>query len=236
MKKIISIILLSAVCFIAGNAFAQTDTVINGHHYKIVEEKTDTVVKAPVITQPVKAKEPKKVKHVPPMDSTFVINNKKLSYYNNWLTLGGGINQNLTYHRKFGFSGGLDYNFHIKQHYFQLGTFISGEKFGFYDNYEFHLGYGKRYEDKDVHFAGFVGISYSTGYGKVGDTVYTRPFAQPGIYAEVEGVKKIAYDVGIGGSLFADYNQEQGILGAKIILYFSGAYQGKRFYDGKTPE
>ena len=62
----------------------------------------------------------KKKKHIPPSDSTFVLKNKKLSYYNNWLTVGAGLNQNLTYKRKAGFSGGLDFNFHIKQHYFQF--------------------------------------------------------------------------------------------------------------------
>jgi hypothetical protein len=236
LKKLISIFLLSAASFIATNLAAQTDTIINGHHYKIVDESQDTTKTIPKPVEPVKTKEPKKKKHIAPLDSTFVINNKKLSYYNNWLTVGGGINQNLTFHRKFGFSGGLDFNFHIQHHYFQLGTFISGEKFGFYDNYEFHLGYGKRYEDKDVHFSGFAGISYSTGFLKVGDSVYTKPFAVPGLYVQVEGVKKVTYDVGIGASLFVDCNAQQSILGARLILYFSGAYKGKKYYDGKNPD
>jgi hypothetical protein len=218
---------------IAAALHAQTDTVINGRHYKIVEETPDTVKKTAVAPM---VRPEKKPKHVIPVDSTFVLNNKKLSYYNNWLTIGGGINQNLTYNRKFGFAGGLDFNFHIQRHYFELGAFLSGEQFGFYDNYEFHLGYGKRYEDKDVHFAGFACLSYSTGYGKVGDTVYTRPFKQPGIFAQVEAVKKVTYDVGIGASFFVDYNQEQSIFGARLILYFSGAYRGKKYYDGKNPE
>ena len=110
---------------------------------------------------------------------------------------------------------------------------ISGENFGFYDNYEFHVGYGKRYEDKDVHFAGFAGISYSTGYAKVGDSVYTRPFKQPGIYAQIEGIKKVTYDVGVGVSFFVDWNQEQAIFGTRLVLYFSGAYKGKKYNDGK---
>ena len=228
MKKRISFLLFIAISFIAVNLSAQTDTVINGKHYKIVDEKQDSVekAKAPVVV--------KQKRRLPPMDSTFVINNKKLKYYNGWFTLGGGFQQNLTYKRKIGFAGGLDFNFHIKQQYFQLGTMITGEKFGFYDNYEFHLGYGKRYEDRDVHFSGFAGVSYSTGYGKVGDTVYTRPFKHPGIYAQVEAVKKVTYDVGIGVSLFTDWNQEQALFGGKIILYFSTAYQGKKYNDGKN--
>lgn len=200
---------------------AQTDTVINGKRYKIVEDNkaaaegnTDHTLK--------------KKKHVPPMDSTFVLEGKKLKYYNAWLTGGAGIQQNLTYSRKYGFAGGVDFNFHIKQHYFQLGTVITGEKFGSYDNYNFHLGYGKRFEDKSINAAAFLGISYSTGYAKVDSSGrYEREFKEPGIYLEGQIVKKIAYDVGVGISIFGDYNQEQSIVGGRFIIYFSGAYKGK---------
>jgi hypothetical protein len=175
-----------------------------------------------------KKDEVKSKKYYPPLDSEFVINNKKLRYYNNWLSLGAGAQQNLSYKRALGFAGGLDFNFHIKHHYFQLGTEITGETFGYYNNYQFHLGYGKRYEDRDIHFAYFGGISYSTGYGKT-DTVYSRKYSQPGAYVQVEIVKKITYDVGIGASFFADINSEQTIIGLRGILYFSGAYAGKKY-------
>jgi hypothetical protein len=224
LKKRISFLIIIAISFIAFSISAQTDTIINGKHYKIVDEKKESTPSTNV---------EKQKRKLPPVDSTFIINNKKLRYYNNWMTVGAGFQQNLTYKRKPGFTGGLDFNFHIKQQYFQLGIIIAGEKFGFYNNYEFHVGYGKRFEDKDIHFAGFAGISYSTGYAKVGDTVYTRPFKQPGIYAQLEAVKKVTYDVGIGFSLFADWNQEQAILGGRLIVYFSGAYRGKKFTDGK---
>ncbi len=121
---------------------AQTDTskasdeiIIKGKHYKAIEDKKVGIVK-----------NKKKSKS---LDSNFVINNNKFQYYNNWLTIGGGKQQNLTYKRDLGFAGGLDFNFHIKKHYFQSGILISGESFGFYNNYQLHLGYGKRFEDKD---------------------------------------------------------------------------------------
>lgn len=198
--------------------FAQTDTIINGKHYTVVDDKkADGTLK----------------KRKTPLDSTFVIKNKRMKYYNNWISGGAGLQQNLTYKRKPGFTVGLDYNFHIQHQYFQLGTFITGEKFGFYDNYQFHLGYGKRYEDKDVHGAAFVGISYSTGYGKVDSTgIYEIPFKHPGVYFEGQLVKKIAYDVGIGVGLFADWNEQQALLGARFLIYFSGAYKGKKFEKG----
>jgi hypothetical protein len=188
--------------------------VINGKHYQIVEDNKTSATS--------KGKKP-----LPPADSTFVINNKKMKYYNNWLTLGGGIQQNLTYNRKYGFAGGVDFQFHIKQQYFQLGTVITGEKFGSYDNYNFHLAYGKRYEDKDFHAALFLGVSYSSGYGMVDSTHrYERAYKEPGVYLEGQIIKKIAYDVGAGISVFGDYNQEQAIIGGRFIIYFSSAYKG----------
>lgn len=215
MKIYLSIILFLLLSVVS---YGQTDTVINGKRYKMVDEKAEEKK-----SDPVKIRK----KHLAPLDSEFVINNKKFKYYNNWLSVGAGGQQNLSYKLPLGFIGGLDYNFHIKHHYFQLGLNITGEKFGFYNNYQFHGGYGKRYEDKDIHFAGFAGLSYSSGYGKV-DSIYTRKYGQPGGYVQIEIVKKVTYDVGIGAQFFADFNQEQSIVGLKAILYFSGAYKGKK--------
>lgn len=231
MKKKIAILFFLKLLFIFPiRLFAQTDTsgtsdeiLINGKRYKAVDEKkTETV---------------KKKKNADVPDSIFVINNKKFQYYNNWLTGGGGGQQNLTYKRELGFAGGLDFNFHLKQQYFQAGTMLSGERFGSYTNYQFHLGYGKRFEDKDYHFAAFIGFSYAMGTQviQVDSIKYTRkPYSQPGIYMQAEVVKKITYDVGAGFSLFADWNKEQSMIGLRFILYFSGAYTGKKnkdYYD-----
>ena len=206
-----------AISFIALQLCAQKDTTINGKHYQLVNTEKPTVQKK------------KKI----PIDSTFVVNNKKLGFYNNWITIGGGPQQSLTPKTKIGFAGGLDFNFHIKHYYFELGTLLTGENFGFYNNYQFHLGYGKRYENKDIHVAGFAGISYSTGYSKVGDTAYTKLFKQPGLFIQGEIIKKLTYDVGAGFSIFGDWNQEQSLVGVRLVLYFSGAYKGKKYSDGK---
>lgn len=214
LKKNLYILFFVAISLVP-SLFAQTDTVINGRRYKMVEETTES----------------KSKKHHPPTDSIFVLNNKKLKYYNSWLTGGAGIQKNLTYKQKNGFAGGVDFNFHIKYYYFQLGATITGERFGYYNNYQFHLGYGKRFEDKDFHIAGFAGISYSSGYhARQLDSirVETRSYAKPGLYLQAEIVKKLTYDVGAGISLFADWNQEQAIIGSRFILYFSGAYKGKK--------
>ncbi len=167
-------------------------------------------------------------KRLTPLDSEFVMDNKKFKYYNKWFTLGAGVQQNLTYKRDVGFTGGADFNFHIKRNYFQAGLEVMGETATNFTNYEFHLGYGARYEDKDVHFSAFIGPSYSTGYAKMYDTIYSRAYSLPGMYGQVEIVKKIAYDVGIGVALYGDVNKEQTLVGFIGILYFSGSYRGKK--------
>lgn len=229
MKKKFFILFFFCVVTILGTThiYAQTDTskasdeiIINGKRYKAVDEK--------------KAGSVKRKKTTNPPDSIFVVDNKKFQYYNNWLTIGGGGQQNLTYKRELGFAGGLDFNFHIKKNYFQVGTLLSGERFGSYNNYQLHLGYGKRFEDKDYHFAAFLGVSYSSGnqVTLIDSTKYIkRTFNQPGLYIQGEIVKKITYDVGMGASLFIDWNQEQSMIGLRFILYFSGAYTGKKNKD-----
>jgi len=230
LKKKFFILFLFCVVTIcaATHICAQTDTsktsdeiIINGKRYKAVDDKKKT-----------EAVKSKKATKSP--DSIFVVDNKKFQYYNNWLTIGGGGQQNLSYKRELGFAGGLDFNFHIKKNYFQAGTLLSGERFGSYNNYQLHLGYGKRFEDKDYHFAAFLGVSYSSGnqVTLIDSTRYIkRAFNQPGLYIQGDVVKKITYDVGMGASLFIDWNQEQSMIGLRFILYFSGAYTGKKFKD-----
>lgn len=187
--------------------------MINGKHYKLVDPK--------------KKIENNRKRGIP-LDSEFVIDNKRFQFYNNWINIGIGAQQNLTYGIGLGFAGSADFNFHIKREYFQVGAMLTGEHMRAYNNYQVHVGYGKRFEDKDVHVAGFAGISYSTGYGRDSDSTYNRPYNQPGLYIEGEIVKKISYDIGLGGSLFADWNTEQSMMGARFILYFSGAFRGKK--------
>ncbi len=225
MKKNLSILFFLPILFIIPiHTSAQTDTlktpeelIINGKHYKAIDDKKTDVLKS---------KKKLKLK-----DSIFVINNNKFQYYNNWLTFGGGMQQNVTYQRELGFVGGVDFNFHIKHHYFQSGAMLTGESFGFYNNYQLHLGYGKRFEDKDYHFAAFIGVSYSSGDQVTPiDSIRNlhRSYSQPGLYIQGDIVKKITYDVGAGFSMFADWNKEQSILGLRFILYFSGTYKGKK--------
>ena len=204
----------------AATSKAPVETISNGLGHKAVNEKKIGNLKS---------------KHaLKAADSIFVVDNKKFQYYNNWLTIGGGGQQNLTYKRELGFAGGLDFNFHMKKKYFQAGVLLSGERFGSYNNYQLHLGYGKRFEDKDYHFAAFLGVSYSLGNQITitdSNRYVKRTFNHPGLYIQGEVVKKITYDVGMGASLFIDWNQEQSMIGLRFILYFSGAYTGKQNKD-----
>lgn len=227
-KKFFILFLFSVVTILAASQlYAQTDTskagdeiVIDGKRYKAVDDKKAGTVKTK--------------KTLKSSDSIFTIKNKKFQYYNNWITGGGGGQQNLTYKRELGFAGGLDFNFHFKKKYFQAGILLSGDRFGSYNNYQFHAGYGKRFEDKDYHFASFIGISYSSGtqITQIDSVQFIRKsFSQPGLYIQGEVIKKITYDVGMGASLFADWNQEQSMIGLRFILYFSGAYTGKKYSE-----
>jgi hypothetical protein len=204
---------------------AQTDTstaaeeiIVNGKHYQAVDN-----------TKPKIVKEKKKEK---PTDSSFVLNNNKFQYFNNWVNIGLGGQQNITYQHNLGFVGSLDCYFHIKHEYFQGGFMITGNSFGDYDNYQLHVGYGKRFEDRDYQFAAFLNVTYSSGVHVTQvDSLHSteRVYSVPGLYAEGEVVKKVTYDLGLGACLFVDWNQEQSMIGLKFVLYFSGGYSGKKF-------
>lgn len=228
MKKHFSILLffITIFCIAPSYLSAQTDTteteetpdevIINGKHYKAVDDKK---------------KKSSKRKRSKPLDSTFVMENKKFQYYNNWMSFGGGVQQNITYKRELGFVAAVDVNFHIKRNYLQAGALISGERFAHYNNYQLHFGYVRRFEDNDLHYSAAVGPTYSWGFqvvpiDPVKNTI--RSYDEPGFYLQGEVIKKIAYDVGIGACLFADVNKEQSMIGLRLTLYFSAAYTGKR--------
>jgi hypothetical protein len=160
-------------------------------------------------------------------NKTIVINNNKFKVYNNWLNAGAGYADDFT---RFGqqFTLGVDYNFHIETQYFQAGFFLSGYNFGGYNNTNIHIAYGKRKETKHYNLAAFLGPDYSTGFKKVNglfspDHVYN----EVGIYGQIQFTLKATYDTGICLALFGDYNQYQNMAGARLDLYFSGAYKGK---------
>lgn len=155
-----------------------------------------------------------------------IVDGKRFRCFNNYVTGGGGGGYNSRI-PPLQFAGGLDYNFHLNIHYFQAGLFLSGDAFRNYNNTQFHLCYGRRKENELYHFAYFGGMSFSNFYRRTGFTYSKSPESSVGAYACAQLIKKITYDVGIGFSLFGDINFTQAFAGARIDLYFSGAYRGK---------
>ena len=153
-----------------------------------------------------------------------VINNNRFKVYNCWISGGAGWAQNFTTGRS-KFNLGTDFNFHIKQEYFQLGTFFSGFYFGKYDNYNFHFCYGKRLENEKINVASFGGLSFSHGYTKRDTDFYY--YNDPSLYVSAQLIKKLTYDVGGGIEIFGELSLRQFLGGFRFIIYFSGAYKGK---------
>lgn len=153
------------------------------------------------------------------------MDNKKFKVYNNWIDAGAGAAYNSGV-PQVQFALAFDYNFHIQANYFQTGIVFSGDAPRNYNNYQYHLGYGKRDETQFYNFSMFAGITYSTGYNKKGNYYLLDQYHAIGAYGSVQYIKKIAYDVGIGPALFAEINTNHRIAGAMIVLYFSSAYKG----------
>ena len=203
VKKIFFLLLLLLSCNI--NLFAQ-DT-ISKKDTSSIKKHSNVVVKKDTID----------------LKKTIVINNKIFKVYSNWITAGGGQGYNSALPKP-QFIAGLDYNFHIQQYYFQMGLLISGDAFGSYNNNQFHVCYGKRNENAVFNLAYFIGPSYSVIYSDYG---YSSTSAF-GIYGEAQLIHKLSYDTGIGADIFANANTTETIVGLRIIIYFSGAYQGQK--------
>lgn len=160
-----------------------------------------------------------------------VYDGKRYRVHNSWLSFGAGAGYNTKW-PKDEKNLGADFSFHIKQHYFRAGGFMSGANFTASNNYSFHLCYGLRKEKEKYNLSAFIGPSTSYFRRPLSDssnynlsTVYNLA----GAHACVEAVYKIKYDVGIGGQIFCDYNQVQMVYGVRLIAYFSGAYRGIKY-------
>ena len=151
---------------------------------------------------------------------------KRYRMWNNYLTAGGGFLSS-TLRSNSQKMVAVDFHFHIRKQYFQVGGFMSGEEFLSNNNIQGHVCYGLRYERNTVNLAVFAGPSIFTGV--TGTPGVTDPafYNGWGAYFSLQAVSKfISYDIGLGGELFADLSEKQRIVGFKIILFFSGAYRG----------
>lgn len=160
------------------------------------------------------------------------LDGKKYRIYNNYVSFGIGKGYNTVWKQLFLVTA-ADFNFHIRKANFQVGGHLQGQDFYTRQQVQLHLGSGYRKESYQYFWAAYAGLSYSNGYfpytvqGRSGkDSVIHPLMSEPGLYIAVQGFYKVRFDYGIGLSLFADVNKLQSMAGARIELFFSGAYRG----------
>ena len=158
-------------------------------------------------------------------DKEVTYDGKRYRVYNNYLTIGAGKarNDNIS---GLQFAGAADFNFHLKQYYFQTGAMLAGNYFGSYNYVQGHVCAGKRFEQNRYNIAGYLGGSFSSMNLTWEDTiVHPKYISAPGLYACVQTTYKYKYDLGIGFAFFADFNKYQSLFGVRLELFFSGAYR-----------
>jgi hypothetical protein len=157
-----------------------------------------------------------------------VYDSKRYRKYNNYLTFGMG--KGYTDVRRLMQSYiNVDFQFHLQREYFQMGIFMSGDDFLRNNNIQGHICYGYRHEREKYNLAGFIGPSYSYFVtGRIDTSGYILPVVNNtlGAYVCLQAVYKLKYDVGVGIELFGDISPLQKMAGARMIIYFSGAYRG----------
>lgn len=160
------------------------------------------------------------------------VDGKKYRIYNNYVTLGAGEGYNTAFKTNL-FTSGVDFNFHLQKSRFQAGGLLQGRSYNNSQLIQFHLCYGYRKESYKYFWAIYGGISYMDGYNPVklkdvagNDSTILAHFTQNGIYAAAQLFYKLKFDYGLGLTVFADANQRQNMIGARLELFFSGAFRG----------
>jgi len=154
------------------------------------------------------------------------IDGKRYRVYNNWVNVGSGegINSSLPWTQ---YVLDVDMHFHFGKQYLQLGTFLSGDRFLSFNNYNAHLCYGKRWESRTRNIYVCAGPSYSWGFPLVNGNYDVTMYKLYGVCAQAQYIFKHAYDLGLGITAFGDFNSRQTVYGLRLELYFSGAYRGE---------
>lgn len=160
------------------------------------------------------------------------LDGKKYRIYNNYVTLGVGKGYNSAWKELF-VATGADFNFHIRKAGFQAGGYLQGQDFYTKQQLQAHLASGYRKESYQYFWAAYGGISYTNGYypktlkSVAGNDSLIHPvMSEAGLYAAVQLFYKVRFDYGIGLTVFGDVNGKQSMVGARIELFFSGAYRG----------
>jgi hypothetical protein len=174
-------------------------------------------------------------------DSTIVLGKGRIVYQDKIYRLNAPF-LTLAYGAGYGFeSKAIEQNMSVSYHYFikrvglQIGYHSSSDtKIWWRSNQklnDLYLGIGKRWENTRFDFSVFGGPSYAYGsfLVPITDTAgvvkeYPNRFKTLCYHTEVNLTYKIAYDIGIGLTLYASLNEKYSVAGAQINLYFSSAF------------
>ena len=148
----------------------------------------------------------------------------------NWLTLGIGYGQKLN-SNDYAIPGSLNVYFHLKNVYFNAGVMRSKLDVlvaRYSGNYltDLHGTVGFRTESRKNSFSYFAGPSYVFGL-----LDSSNSYKGIGAYAEVQYIQKVYYDIGVGSSVFVNYNRYYPIVGIRLDFYFSNAFRGRTVDD-----
>lgn len=167
--------------------------------------------------------------------------NKRYRVFNNYVTGGAGFVYNKGWNSSL-FNSALDYNFHLKANYYQLGGFLMGQDFNDHEQIQMHFGLGYRIERCKYQLSGYAGLSYLNGYNPIhlinsngGDSTVVYHFSAIGVYFSIQTYYKLNFDYGLGFALFGDVNKTQYVIGGRIEFIFSGAYRGPDLEKKKKP-
>lgn len=168
---------------------------------------------------------------VPKTEQTHIFyKGKRYKVKSNWLTIGAGKTSDFGVAKEM-ISAAIDYNFYWKKGLWKFGYYRNGN-LSYYQNSvlhvnDLHVAYGFRNQTTRRNLAAFAGISRISGIDFNLDKKAFTPFKTFGVYADIEAVRKITYDVGIGISLYGNYNVSLPLIGIRLDLYFSNAYKEK---------
>ncbi len=121
---------------------------------------------------------------------------------------------------------GADYNFHVRRVYYQAGMLLSGENISASNDISIHGCIGIREEKNYTNVALFGGPALFTGVEGTPGVTDPKLYDGAGAYFCFQAVFKFKYDLGLGFDVFAELSDKRNIGGFKVILFFSGAYQG----------
>lgn len=163
-----------------------------------------------------------------------IIGNKRYRVYDNWVNVGVGAAYS-SKNPRLQMTIGMDFNFHIRKAYFNIGGYLAGDGYLQWNQYSLHAGYiGYQRQSEKMRTAAMGGISFTNGYEFIYAGHYSGvAYNEFGIYAEYQFFHKIEYTTGFGTTLLINVNKKGVLAGLRLDGYLSGGYKG--YVKGKEP-